>query len=398
MLNWNYIDLVEWIKTGCNNETAKKVIKLDISYNNIKELPSEIGNLINLAYFNCQTNKITKLIPTIGNLINLEYFNCQNNNITELIPEIGNLTKLEIFYCGNNQIHELIHEIGNLTNLKEFACNNNKIIELIEEFGYLTNLKKFGCNNNEIKKLIPAIGNLINLEYFNCNNNEIKELIPELINLSYLEYFHFSDNPIEYINPQILRFIKKQMNIQEIYNDSQSVHNHHIQEGITNAIKYIMSIKPTITKDELNNLIINNVILTESTKNILIEYSGNKDIHVLLNITFEELLLNIYSICLVNENCNEIFKIMNAEMNDSLCKCFTGRITRLVNCLNGFDSKIHINISDNEQIGNIIILIKNQLIVECKYDLENHKRLVKINLLEKEYELSVIEEWLEYCE
>jgi hypothetical protein len=85
-------------------------------------------------------------------------------------------------------------------------------------------------------------------------------------------------------------------------------------------------------------------------------------------------------------------------MTDSLCKCFTGRISRLVNCLNGFNDNIKINISDNEQIGNIIILIKNKLIAENNYDLETHKRLVKINLLEKEYELNIIEEWLEYCE
>jgi hypothetical protein len=89
---------------------------------------------------------------------------------------------------------------------------------------------------------------------------------------------------------------------------------------------------------------------------------------------------------------------MNTEMNDSLCKCFTGKISRLVNCLNGFDEKIKINISDNEQIGNIIILIKDQLLNENKYDLETHKTLVKNNLLEKDYELNIIEEWLGYCE
>ena len=139
-------------------------------------------------------------------------------------------------------------------------------------------------------------------------------------------------------------------------------------------------------------------MLTDETKNILIEYCDNTDIHSLLNITFEELLLNIYSLILKNENRDEIFQIMNIEMQDSLCKCFTGRIGRLVNCLNGFDEKIKINISDNEQIGNIIILIKNQLIAENKYDLETHKRLVKISLLERGYELNIIEEWLEYCE
>ena len=43
---------------------------------------------------------------------------------------------------------------------------------------------------------------------------------------------------------------------------------------------------------------------------------------------------------------------MNIEITDALCKCFTERISRLVNCLNGFDDNIKINISDNEQTYN----------------------------------------------
>ena len=60
----------------------------------------------------------------------------------------------------------------------------------------------------------------------------------------------------------------------------------------------------------------------------------------------------MFSLILYNAHSDEIFDVMNIEMNDSLCKCFTGRISRLVNCLNGFDDNIKINISDNEQTYN----------------------------------------------
>ena len=106
------------------------------------------------------------------------------------------------------------------------------------------------------------------------------------------------------------------------------------------------------TINNLNELIINNKILTEQTKNILFEYHNDETIHSVLNITFCELLLNVYSLSLLNPNSDEIFTVMNIEMNDALCKCFTGRISRLVNCLNGFDDNIKINISDNEQTYN----------------------------------------------
>ena len=39
-------------------------------------------------------------------------------------------------------------------------------------------------------------------------------------------------------------------------------------------------------------------------------------------------------------------------MSDSLCKCFTGRITRLINCLNALDPLVEINLlSENEMIN-----------------------------------------------
>ena len=43
----------------------------------------------------------------------------------------------------------------------------------------------------------------------------------------------------------------------------------------------------------------------------------------------------------------------------AFCKCFTGRMSRLVYVLNGFDDRIQINISKNQEIGNMIIVTKN---------------------------------------
>jgi hypothetical protein len=83
-------------------------------------------------------------------------------------------------------------------------------------------------------------------------------------------------------------------------------------------------------------------------------------------------------------------------MLDSDCKCFTGRITRLVNCLNGLSDLVKINISDNQQIGNIIIIIKEQL--RDIYTIKRHKELVKNELEERGYNETIINEWLDYIE
>ena len=99
----------------------------------------------------------------------------------------------------------------------------------------------------------------------------------------------------------------------------------------------------------------------------------------------------------INEHKDEIKRVLNIEMNDSVCKCFTGRISRLVNCLNGFDELVNIQISENEQIAQIIELERKKL-ENNKYDICTHKQNVKNRLLELNYEISVINEWIKYIE
>ena len=99
-----------------------------------------------------------------------------------------------------------------------------------------------------------------------------------------------------------------------------------------------------------------------------------------------------------NIHSNEIKKILNIEMLDSVCKCFTGRISRLVNSLSGLDDLVSIKISDKEQIGNIIIMIKNKLMGTNVYSVELHKEHVKIELTNLQYSHDLINEYLEYIE
>jgi hypothetical protein len=157
-----------------------------------------------------------------------------------------------------------------------------------------------------------------------------------------------------------------------------------------------MSIKPIYKLDNLNNVIIDNNFINNQTKTILFEYISSKDVHSILNVTFAELLINILSFIDQHEFKNEIYKILEQEMNDTICKCFTGRMSRLINCLHGFDDHIVINISNNEQIGNIIILIKDKLLSENNYSIELHKDIVMKELYDRGYEKNVIDEWIDY--
>jgi hypothetical protein len=188
------------------------------------------------------------------------------------------------------------------------------------------------------------------------------------------------------------------VNSVSIYNDGQNVHNHQIQESIRNSIYNVLSDKPSISIDEITTEIINSSILTESTKRLIMEYYEDDSIHSVLNITFKELLVNVWSIIRSHKEMDNILCVLNDEINDANCKCFTGRMSRLINCLNGFDDRVNISIADNSQIGNIILLVRKRLESENKYTVSDHKELVREELEERGYSSMVISEWIEYIE
>ena len=95
----------------------------------------------------------------------------------------------------------------------------------------------------------------------------------------------------------------------------------------------------------------------------------------------------------------EIKRVLNQEMMDAECKCFTGRMNRVVNCLNGFSSLVDIRISDSEQIGNIIVLLREKAIDALgNYSAERHKQLVENELKERGYDSETVRMWLDYIE
>jgi Leucine-rich repeat (LRR) protein len=377
----------------------KKLINLqnlNSSHNQLTSLPKEIGQLIHLQEFYCFSNKIKELPKEIGQLINLQTFYCSYNQLTELPIEIGQLINLQYFDCYNNQLTKLPKEIGQLTNLQQLCCLNNQLTSLPKEIGQLINLQQLLCSNNQLTELPKEIGQLINLREFNCSNNQLTRLPNEIGQLIRLSHFNYSNNPITYIPPNINRILTRIKNHQNIYTDQQNVHNHDIQNCIRQSINNIIQLEPTIKNENLETFILENALLSDKTKSLLFEYISNEDLFN--NVTFKELLLVVLTIIETKENKKDIYEILNEEINDAECKCLTGRISRLINVLNGQDERIAINISDKEQIGNIIVLIKNTLDTANEYTAEKHKELATKELHKRGFAKEVIDEYVNYIE
>jgi hypothetical protein len=403
MLNIKYktIDNDKWITVKSFDEISNDAIEIDCSYNDLTYLP-EFNNLINLSTINCSSNKL-RYLPEFNNLINLTAIYCPDNYLTYL-PEFNNLINLKIIGCSLNMLTYLpewkqlinlstiycshnnltyLPEFNNLINLKTINCSLNKLTYL-PEWQQLTNLEKIYCCYNNLTYL-PEWNNLIRLKEIWTTYNNLISLPIAWSRLPNLQLIYYYNNPIEYIPPNLQRIINKQNFGQNIYNDNQNIHNHNIQLSMHKSIEYLIKDKPTISIDQMKQEIKNECLSFQ----LLIDYCKDQSVHTILNVTFEEVLNSVWSKIRDNINKQEIIKILNIEMLDSECKCFTGRLTRLVNCMTGFDDNIIIQISDNEQMSNISRILYNKYI----NNIEDYQRELRKEFEERGYSEEDIQIW-----
>ncbi len=376
----------------------------ELSFNNneLIALPESIGNLIQLKYLDCTHNKLTTLPESIGNLTNLKTFHCDYNQLNILPDSIKNLNKLETLNIGGNKLIMLPESIGNLNKLKWLSCSINQLSFLPKSVWNLQQLKVLSFNNNKFTQIPESIGNLTHLERLFCQYNQLTTLPVELIQCRQLWKFNFDNNPIEIIPEPLQRMINRIRNYENhngIYVDKQNVHSSVIQDSIKKSIFSLLNDKSTITNEQLHNLIvsIDNTLLLEQTKNALFEYMESTEEHSTLHITFQDLLKKVILRIEKSDGDkkSELYKRLNEEMNDAECKCFTGRLSRLVNVLVGFFDDIKIEISSSEQISVIISLVKQRHNMgdEDAFTQEAKDEIYK-ELKERNYEEGLIQEWI----
>ena len=364
---------------------------LNLSNNLITEIKG-LDNLVNLQILSLYDNQITE-IQGLYNLVNLKELYLHNNQITE-IKGLDNIINLQILYLNENEITE-IKMLDNLINLKILYLSNNKITE-IKGLNTLESLQTLSINDNKLTE-IKGLSTLANLHKLYFYNNQIKELPLSLCNLRNINDICFYNNPLEYISLPVQRWLtilnNRVRKNNMVYNDKQNIHNHHIQNSFRNSLNNILKDTQLLNLQTIKQQILENNILTEQTKREILNYCDDSNaMHSIFLITYSDLLIYVWSRITFSANKDEILQVLNQEISDGLCMCFTGRLTRLLNTLVGFYDDIELQISDSEQITNIIMTLKNKF----PSDQEQLKDAVRKELVDRQYSESIINEWLDY--
>ena len=135
--------------------------KLDLEMNQFEgTLPNVLGNFsTQLTFFAIDQNLIFGEIPSgIGNLVNLNNLFMDGNKFTGIIPsDVGNLQKLQRFSLSNNRLSgRLPITLGNLSLLNELSLNNNKLQGTIpSSIEKCQNLLLLDLSQNNLNGTIP---------------------------------------------------------------------------------------------------------------------------------------------------------------------------------------------------------------------------------------------------
>jgi len=306
------------------------------------------------------------------------------------------LVNLQELYLSGNQITK-IEGLETLVNLQELCLGGNQITK-IEGLETLVNLQKLYLGGNQITK-IEGLETLVNLLVLFLGYNQIIKIPFQITRLRHLNEFCYDNNPIEEIHPLAQRFIdrinRRNFDTNNIYNDGQNIHDSTIQKCIRESIFRVME---SMSADDVTDAVLHDEILTPQSKSLIFEYCEDREPHSILGITFKDLFNAVWMTIVRHPDGAEIKRVLNGELQDAECKCFTGRLSRLVNCLNGFDDRVSIQISDKSQIGNIVIMVKASLERDGHYTVERHREIVRKELQSRNYEEGIIKEFIEYIE
>lgn len=169
------------------------LVFLNISRNNLKELPPSINKLANLIDLDITYNELSTL-PDIANLIKLEKLSLARNQIKKLPDNLFKSTSLKMLDLSHNRCLELPDDAFALENLLELNVSYSPLPKIPNWVFNCKNLQTLDLSNTQLFKLENFINNLKKLKDLNLIGNFLKELPEEICELDELKYLHLDHN------------------------------------------------------------------------------------------------------------------------------------------------------------------------------------------------------------
>ena len=209
------LEQLESLNLNCNNITTipRKITRLrnlkslDLAENKLREFPGVLGNLPNLVVLRLWLSSL-KSVPGWLSQIQELSLNLSKNQLTNLPESISKLSNLKHLYLSENQLTNLPESISKLSNLSSLELNENQLMNLPESISKLSNLDYLNLSENQLNNLPESISKLSNLTCLFLNENQLTNLPESISKLSNLDYLNLSFNQLTNLPESISKLSK----------------------------------------------------------------------------------------------------------------------------------------------------------------------------------------------
>jgi len=126
--------------------------KLDLSHNNLRFLPSSLGDLQYLKHLDVSYNQLKFIPDSVGELFDLEFASFHHNQIEAIPQTLGECDGLEELYFSHNIIAEIPQTLFLLSSLTVLTLSHNRISVLPDYFPSFKALQVLSLSGNLFKK------------------------------------------------------------------------------------------------------------------------------------------------------------------------------------------------------------------------------------------------------
>lgn len=170
---------------------------------NLSHFPLEILSLADsLEILDLSNNQLSDLPQAITQLKKLKIIFASNNRFNTLPSVLGQCPMLEMIGFKSNQIQHVPEEALPHT-LRWLILTDNQISTLPQRLGECLRLQKLALAGNHLTHLPESMSQLHNLELVRISANRLTDCPEQLLDLPQLAWFAFAGNPFSATQPSI---------------------------------------------------------------------------------------------------------------------------------------------------------------------------------------------------
>ncbi|MEA3477082.1 MAG: hypothetical protein U9R60_02795 [Bacteroidota bacterium] len=195
--------------------TPDAVYKLSLIKNGLVAVPEEVYEFKYLNTLELTMNELNDLPVYIGDMLYLQSLYLTSNKFTMVPEPVYNLKNLKRIRMGGNQLSEIPQQLVMMQSIQELFFGKNMITEIPSATFDMQDLYVLKLNHNKIEHLSPKIAQLEKLEVLNLSSNNISEIpFDALKAMRRLKALDFRNNNM---NVEVLDSLQKVMTWAKIY-------------------------------------------------------------------------------------------------------------------------------------------------------------------------------------